>query len=240
MTYSDTRQQAIVERIRYLMKHLGMTQARFAERINVNAANFSKHLSGKLPVTTGLINRIALDFGVNRNWLVDGTDTPFSKPEADHAVKLAPVPLNHLEQSENQAVTTKGVPVYDIDVTAGFGELSRMFTDDRLTGFVDLPQLGISEGVRIVRVSGDSMEPLISNGGYIALREVQSKTIFWGQIYVVILEDYRMVKIVRRHSDPAMLILHSANRDYDDIEIPRSEVIGLYLVEGIINYRQQC
>ncbi|MDE5958709.1 MAG: hypothetical protein K2G94_01585 [Muribaculaceae bacterium] len=238
MPRSDTRQQAaIIERIRFLMKHLGMTQVRFAERINVNAANFSKHLSGKLPISTGLINRIALDFGINRNWLVNGTDTPYSKPEADHAMMLAP--SETLGRIETRNVS-KGIPVYDIDVTAGFGELSRMFTDDRLSGVVDLPQLGVSDGVRIVRVSGDSMEPLINNGGYIALREIQSKTIFWGQIYVVILEDYRMVKIVRRHADPDRLILHSVNPDYDDIEIARSEVIGLYLVEGIINYRQQC
>ncbi|MDE5901537.1 MAG: hypothetical protein K2H33_09335 [Muribaculaceae bacterium] len=238
MPRSDTRQQvAIIERIRFLMKHLGMTQVRFAERINVNAANFSKHLSGKLPISTGLINRIALDFGINRDWLVDGTDTPYSKPEANHAMMLAPAETLGRIETRN---TSKGIPVYDIDVTAGFGELSRMFTDDRLSGVVDLPQLGISEGVRIVRVSGDSMEPLINNGGYIALREIQSKTIFWGQIYVVILEDYRMVKIVRRHADPEQLILHSVNPDYDDIEIARSEVIGLYLVEGIINYRQQC
>lgn len=236
---SDNREQqaAIIERIRFIMKHLGMTQGRFAERINVNAANFSKHLSGKLPITIGLINRIALDFGINRNWLIDGTDTPYSKSEADHAVMLASTePMAGMEMRNIK----KGIPVYDIDVTAGFGELSRMFTDDRLSGIVDLPQLGITDGVRIVRVSGDSMEPLINNGGYIALREIQSKTIFWGQIYVVILEDYRMVKIVRRHTDPEMLILHSVNPDYDDIEISRAEVIGLYLVEGIINYRQQC
>ncbi len=237
MQYTEIQQQAIVDRIRFLMRHLGITQARFADHINVSAANLSKHLSGKLPITTGLVNRIALDFGVNRQWLVSGNDTPFGKQEGDHA-KLIDSTNIGIEPDSNHEM--RGVPVYDIDVTAGFGELSMMFTHERQTGIIDLPQLGTSEGVRIVRVSGDSMEPTISNGGYIALREVQSKTIFWGQIYVVILEDYRMVKIVRRHKDPDKVILHSVNPAYDDIEIPRSEIIGLYLVEGIINYRQCC
>ena len=235
MSYSLTQQQAIIERIRYLMRLMGMTQAQFGQRINVSAANLSKHLSGRLPITTGLINRIALDFGVNRTWLVDGSETPYSKPDADHALVIGAAEM----ESSGIRTSQRGIPVYDIDVPAGFGELNRMFTSDRLTGMVDLPQLGSTADVRIVRVSGDSMEPMIDNGGYIAVREVQSKTIFWGQIYVVILEDYRMVKVIRRHPDPNKLILHSVNTDYDDIEIDRSEVIGLYLVEGIINYRQR-
>lgn len=221
------------------MRLLGITQAQFGQRINVNAANLSKHLSGKLPITTGLINRIALDFGVNRTWLVDGSGTPYAKPEADHALLLGSHDLSPVPTDDEHPSASRGIPVYDIDVTAGFGELNRMFTADRLTGMVDLPQLGSNHNVRIVRVSGDSMEPMIDNGGYIAVREVQSKTIFWGQIYVVILEDYRMVKVLRRHHDPSKIILHSVNTNYDDIEIDRDEIIGLYLVEGIINYRQR-
>lgn len=227
-----TDQAATAERIRHLMKLLGMSQADFARRIGVSASNMSKHLSGRLPVTPGLINRIALDYGVSRQWLTTGTELPFAKSQPDHAMLIADTP--------RPAGAGRGVPVYDLDVTAGFGELSRMFTSDRVMGYVDLPQLGSSDNVRIVRVSGDSMEPTIANGGFVALREVQSSTIFWGQIYVVILEDYRMVKILRRHPDSTKLILHSVNPAYDDMEVSRSEVIGFYLVEAILNYSQRC
>ena len=48
---------------------------------------------------------------------------------------------------------------------------ARMFTDDQIVGFVDLPDM-TSTQCRIVRVSGDSMSPVIRNGDYIAVREL--------------------------------------------------------------------
>jgi phage repressor protein C with HTH and peptisase S24 domain len=54
------------------------------------------------------------------------------------------------------------------------------------------------------------------------------------------MEDYRMVKYLRRHSDNDKVILHSANPDYDDMEVSRKDIIGLYLVEAILNYDIRC
>lgn len=223
-TIPEDIQQGIRQRIRHLIALQGLTQARFADRLGISAANMSKHLSGRLPVTPGLVNRICLDYGVARQWLMYGQDMPFAKSEGDN-----------LRDTEGR-LSSRGVPVYDVDVTAGFGPLERMFTADRITGYTDLPQLNNPQNERIVRVSGTSMEPAIRDGSYIAIREVQSDTIFWGQAYVIILEDYRMVKIVRRHPNPDMVILHSENPNYDDIEVPRSAIIGLYLVDAVINY----
>ena len=57
-----------------------------------------------------------------------------------------------------------------------------------------------------------------------------------GQIYVVVLADFRLVKYVRRDDNPSMVRLVSANPDYDDIEVRRSDIEGLYLVENVINH----
>lgn len=220
-------QQGIRERLRQLMALQGLTQARFAERMGISSPNMSKHLSGRLPITHGLVNRVCLDYGVARQWLMYGEDVPFAKSEGYNLRNASGTPAS------------KGVPVYDIDVTAGFGPLDRMFTQDRITGHIDIPRLNNPVNERIVRVSGDSMEPSIRNGSYIAIREVQSDTIFWGQAYVIILEDYRMVKILRRHPNPALVVLHSENPEYDDIEVPRSHILGLYMVDAVINFAAQ-
>lgn len=212
---SKTQQSDIIGRIRQLISLMGLTQGAFAAKIGVSSANMSKHLSGALPVTQGLVNRICLDLGVSRSWLLEGSDVPFGKGEADTA--------------------RTGTPVYDIDVTAGFGPLEMLFTQEHIVGTIDIPGLVKKQNERIVRVSGNSMEPVIQNGSYIAIREVPADTILWGQNYVIIMESYRMVKTIRRHPDPAKIILHSQNPNYDDIEVNRSEILGIYLVDAIIN-----
>jgi phage repressor protein C with HTH and peptisase S24 domain len=50
------------------------------------------------------------------------------------------------------------------------------------------------------------------------------------------MEDYRMVKILRRHHDPDKVILHSINPQYDDMEVYRKQIKKLYMVEAIFNY----
>lgn len=220
------QQKEIIGRIKQLIILLGINQYTFANRIGIDPTNMSKHLSGRIPITQGLINRICLDYGISRLWLTTGEDVPFGKGEADHARQIDGGATNR---------SGRGVPVYNVDVTAGFGPLENLFVPERITGYMELPQLGNSGQERIVGVSGNSMEPGITSGSMLAIREVQSDTIFWGQIYVVVLEDYRMVKIVRKHADPQKVILHSTNPQYDDIEVNRSDIRGMYLVDLVIN-----
>ena len=81
------------------------------------------------------------------------------------------------------------------------------------------------------------MQPVICCGDMVAIREVRNlDLIFWGQIYVVLLDDYRMVKYVRKHQDPSMVILRSANKEYDDIEVRKSDIRDLFVVEHIIRF----
>lgn len=217
------QQHKIIERIKYLIAQQGLSQARFAGRLGISAANMSKHLNGKLPITNGLVNRICLDYNVSRRWLLNGEDTPFAK---DSNVKETP-----------GQPAQRGVPVYDIDVTAGFGSLDRICTEDRISGYVNLPGLNNSYNERLVRVSGDSMEPAIQNGSYIAIREQQADSIAWGHIYVIVTDTNRMVKTVRQHhSDAKTLILHSENPEYKDVELHIKKVIGLYKVDAVINF----
>lgn len=216
----------VVDRIRYLITINHKTQAEFGKLINVDPTNMSKMLNGRSPVTDGILNRIVVNLGVSKQWLVDGSDVPYAKPQSNPAV---------ISEGAHMEMTSIGAPVYEIDVTAGSRELSSMFTTERVIGRLNMP--GISADHPIVRVSGNSMAPRISNNSYIQIREINDiSTIFWGSIYVVVLEDYRMVKQVRRHQDPSKVILHSLNPDYDDMEVDRCQILSLFLVESIFNY----
>ena len=219
----------ITDRIRYLIGLSRLSQAKFAQRLGMDPANLSKVLSGALKMSDVFLNRVVVELGVSKRWLTTGEGVPYEK----NAEATLPVVESHAGLSR---VRNNGVPVYDIDVTAGFSELSHMFTQENIIGFMNLPKLDSS--CVMVRVSGNSMVPVIDDGGMIAIHPVQRTDIInWGQIYVVILEDYRVVKYIRRHQNPDKVILRSANPDYDDMEIDRADILGLYAVEAVVNCR---
>ncbi len=225
----------ILDRVRYLHSISHLSQAEFARRLDLDPSQISKILSGKLPVSKSFVNRIVIEMGISKSWLVNGSGTPYSKEEQPRTLVLDD--KDEYELARQQTPAGHGTPVYDIDVTAGCVELSRMFTNDRITGYVDLPRLN-PDSV-LVRVSGDSMTPIIPDGALISIRPVPIDGILsWGSIYVVVTDDYRFVKYLRRdRNSPDNVLLHSANPEYDDIELERSEIRSLFMVENVITFR---
>ena len=221
----------IIDRVKYIIREMGLTQGEFARRIGVDSSNMSKYLNGKLPLNDSLINRIVVNLGLSKDWITSGSDLPYAKQPAamPSEAMVFDGQIRNVPSTDRQ-----GTPVYDIDVTAGIMPRARMFATENIVGYVNLP--GIPEGCRIVTVSGDSMYPVIRSGDFIAVRELSNlQQIFWGQIYVVVLDDYCMVKYVRRHDDPEMVILRSENRNYDDMEVRRTDIRDMMFVQHILH-----
>lgn len=220
----------VAGRIRALMMQLGVTQREFAERISLDTSNLSKYLNGHIAISDALLNRIAVNLGVNKQWLLTGEGLPFA---AGTRVLTASMP--GIAIADAAVADGRGTPVYDIDVTAGGMPRATLFASDRISGWIDMPSL-MDPGSKVVSVSGNSMAPVINAGDLIAVREVPNMDlILWGEIYVVLLDDYRMVKYVRRHPDRTMVTLHSENAAYDDIELPRRDIRELMIVQSILH-----
>lgn len=213
----------IIDRIKYLMKEMGLKQVQFAERIGVDTSNLSKYLNAHMPLSESFLNRLVVNLGVSKEWLMDGTDLPFGK---------TPV---RVDGEVMASANGGGTPVYDVDVTAGVASgRNELFASENIVGWVNLPNM--SPNCRIVRVSGDSMAPVINNGDFVAVREVSNPNqIYWGQIYVVQLDDFRLVKYLRRHSDPNMVVLRSENPNYDDMDVRRSDIHEMLLVQHVLH-----
>ena len=85
-----------------------MKQNAFAHRIGTDVSNFSKQLNGKLQVSDSLINKIVVNVGISKDWLLKGDGVPFAKNDRPSTIIVG-------EMEERRS----GTPVYDIDVTAG-------------------------------------------------------------------------------------------------------------------------
>lgn len=137
-----------------------------------------------------------------------------------------------------KVVQPSGTPVYDIDVVCGIEGRELSFTNEHIVGFVDLP--GISHASHIIEASGDSMSPRINSGDRIVVREIETWDYFvYGQAYVIITDEYRLLKYVRKHPDypRELVILRSENPAYDDIELPISAIRKLFVVENVLSVK---
>lgn len=219
---------SVLERLRYLLHVSHRTQAQFARLINIDPSSMSKVLAGKMSVTEPFVNRVVVNLGVSKDWLLNGRGTPFAKGETVKDIAAEAVTIREVP---------KGAPVYDIDATAGVMPLSRQFAEEKIIGYLDIP--GLDPRNPVIRVTGDSMQPAIPDGALISIRPINDPSIIlWGSTYLIQLEDYRLVKVVRPcRSNPDNIILHSENPAYDDMEVPRTAVLRLFLVETVINCR---
>ena len=69
----------IIDRVKYIIREMGLTQGEFARRIGVDSSNMSKYLNGKLPLNDSLINRIVVNLGLSKDWITTGSDLPYAK-----------------------------------------------------------------------------------------------------------------------------------------------------------------
>lgn len=213
-----------IDRVRYLIKLFRKTQAQFGALISVDPSNMSKFLSGRIPITDGFLNRIVVTFGVSKAWLERGEGVPF--PSGREPEIVTP--------SNGVVLGAKGAPVYSIDVTAGYGAIDHSFENETIIGHLDLPT--INPKYPVVKVSGDSMSPRVPNHSFVSIRPIDpGAPIFWGQMYLVVMNDYRMVKVLRRHPDPSKVVLHSYNPEYDDMEVDKCDILQLYVVDVVLN-----
>ena len=79
------------------------------------------------------------------------------------------------------------------------------------------------------------MEPQINHGDMIALRECTVRDIQYGEVYAVVLDTIRTIKIIRKGSSPKVLRYIPVNEKYDEQEFEIESIIQVYEVDGNIS-----
>lgn len=124
-----------------------------------------------------------------------------------------------------------GTPYYDVDFIGGFSEI---FNDQTTVPACNILVPGFEKATVWCNVTGHSMEPRISHGDIIALRQCLVSDIQYGEIYAVVLDTIRTIKVLRRGSTPDVLRFVPLNNDYDEQEFPLSRIISVFEVLGAV------
>jgi phage repressor protein C with HTH and peptisase S24 domain len=218
----------IVDRIKLFREYLGIGQTAFEVNIGVARGYFSNVKT----LGSDRILRIHTKYPeLNIEWLVTGNGEMIKNAEREQKT---------IEISESAISETKrkGALIYDIDATCGLSGRDIEFTDEKVIGSIDAPE--INSDSKIIFATGDSMLPLIASGDRGVIRKIESWDYFnYGQVYLIITNEYRLIKRVRRHPKDAdnLILLRSENPDYDDIDLPKREIIHLFIVENILSIK---
>ena len=161
---------------------------------------------------------------IDMNWLLTGEGNMLSS-ESEKEEKLPSV---------NQ--TYEGAPYFNVDFIGGFD----IIVNDQTRNpdfYINYPPYN-QEGVVWCNLTGHSMEPEISNGDIIALREVTTPIQYLpaGEIYGIVTEEYRTVKRVRLSQKEGFVRLIPSNKseEFCEQEIPISMILKVYAVLGSI------
>ena len=126
-----------------------------------------------------------------------------------------------------------GTPYYDVDFIGGFDEVFNSQVNIPATNIVIR---GFEKASLWCNVTGHSMEPKINHGDIIALHQCTLNDIQYGEIYAVVLDTIRTIKILRRSPDPDKLRFIPINtNDYAEQEFDKSLIINVFEVIGSIS-----
>ena len=166
---------------------------------------------------------------VSIEWLITGRGSMFSSMQEKRQEKS--------NEEENLPTVSYdpalGKPYYDVDFLGGFDEI--------INSQVTIPAnniviQGFEKADFWCNVTGHSMEPKINHGDIIALHRCTLQDIQYGEIYAVVLDNIRTIKILRRSSDPKKLRFIPINiTNYDEQEYPVERILHVYEVIGSIS-----
>lgn len=174
-------------------------------------------------ISVSMANKIISAFPeVNKSWLFTGDGEMLIRPE-------------------DKITEKRGIPFYDINVTASIAE-----------SFNDIPEVSqylisyppLNDCCAAFPVYGESMEPDFFAGEVVLVKEITNvDSMLWGRPYLVITnancDNLRTIKNVYLSEDRCKFILRATNPRFSgDTIIDRNDVLKIFLIKGKINRRQ--
>jgi len=174
--------------------------------------------------------------GINTNWLLTG-EGPMRRGEGTERDRGGPLAV-----TADLGPGFIQVPRYDIAASAGGGSVVHC---EQVVDYLAFRAEWVQDNLRVdprylalIRVTGDSMEPTMSDGDLV-LVDTSQRRIATDSIYVLQFLDGLLVKRVRSHADGTVSII-SDNKIYEP-ETVRGEMLkGLNVIGRVVWYGRRA
>lgn len=163
---------------------------------------------------------------VNPSWLLSGDGNMLTTENDDRNLSIV---------NDPKVSYSKGVPYYDVDFIGGF---DLVINDQSIEPQYYIDFAPFNDADCWVNVTGKSMSPFISHGDLVALKEMQNWKDFmlYGEIYAIITDDFRTIKIVSKGTkqDHIKLIPYNKGNEFVEQDLPSRLVNKVFAVKGSI------
>lgn len=216
----------ILSRIQEIAVKEGITITAMERSIGASKGVLSRAIANGTDIQSKWLQNIVENYPLySADWLITGEGAMLRTNDAS-----TPKPLPSINQEY------KGTPYYNVDFIGGFEFVSNDQTQ-LPDYYINYPPYN-KPGVMWCNLTGHSMEPEISNGDVIALKEVKSPIEYLpaGEIYGIITDDYRTVKRIRPGAQMGFVRLIPANKspEFCEQEIPVEMIRRIFAVLGSI------
>lgn len=225
----------IKDKILTFLQEKGIKKADFFEQMGIQPSNFKGKNMQSQPGGDMLVKILSIYPDLSADWLLRDKGemlVPEFEPTKENGENfMDPSEFSSPEPRISMEVG-QGIPYYDVDFIGGFSEI---FNSQTTVPACNIIVPGFEKATAWCNVTGHSMEPRINHGDIIALRQCTVQDIQYGEIYAVVLDTIRTIKILRRGSNPDVLRYVPINTDgFDEQEFPLSRIINVFEVLGSV------
>lgn len=207
----------ILDRINKISEKEGITITSLEKVIGASKGVLSRAIAKRTDILSKWTQAIVENYPqYSADWLLTGKG-PMLRNEISATVSYEP---------------QIGVPYYDVDFVAGF---DLIFNNQTLLPAHNIVFQPFAEAQLWCNVTGNSMADKINPGDIIALKEIPLESILFGEIYAVVMDDIRTIKVLRKSADPQKLRFIPINKEYDEQEFYKSKIQKTYAVLGSIH-----
>lgn len=221
----------ILSRIQEIASSEGITIGAMERTIGASKGVLSRAINNGTDIQAKWLSIIVENYPrYSTGWLLTGAGSMLKDDSNGIKTIDEATPSSIPATSMNPSI---GTPYYDVDFIGGFDEVFNSQVNIPATNIVIR---GFEKASLWCNVTGHSMEPKINHGDIIALRQCTLNDIQYGEIYAVVLDTIRTIKILRRSPDPSKLRFIPINtEDYDEQEFDKSRIMNVFEVIGSIS-----
>lgn len=201
------------KRLKQALRKLDLTQVALSKQINISNVVINRYIKDKTMPDLNFLNKLATNLNININWLITGEGTMFPtrnvKQFGDREFYYMPIFESVSCGSPQEIESAEPIDHILVDTNSLSGDFNSYFS---------------------FFASGDSMEPYISNGDVVIVKQDSEWQHAEDRICVVNVEGEITLKKVKTFMDGQEILLQPYNKDHQPILLDKERARNSLLV----------